>query len=191
MQLRIATGMWKNKKIEIPESARAVRERIRLAVFSILEAQNRIAGARILDLCAGSGSLGFEALSRGADHITFVDNDFATTESLKATVELLRNTPHEGIYPFTTDIVLRDANKFIEKEATYYDLIFFDPPYDLPVKHTLKIVSKLLNQNGILIYFHEKKSDKKTQLEADEGSLKTLDTRDYGITQVDFLAKSI
>src|SRR5882672_9204297 len=121
--LRIIAGEFKGRRLKAP-SGRTVRptsDRVREAWFSIL--QQSIPDARVLDLFAGSGALGFEALSRGAVSVDFVETHRASLAALKANAEALkvegRVTIHRG-----------DALRFAERlQPGAYDVAFADPPY--------------------------------------------------------------
>jgi len=123
--VRIVAGEWRGRIIKAPEDARVrpTADRVREAWMSIV--QNEIAGARVLDLFAGSGALGLEALSRGAAHAVFVE--FAA----KSLFALGRNIESLGAGP-RAEVHRGDALRFIEKLAPgAYDMAFADPPYGL------------------------------------------------------------
>ena len=103
------------------DGLRPTAERIRETLFNWLAPT--IAGSRCLDLCAGTGALGFEALSRGASWVDFVENGSASLHSLKANVAAFRVTKKTRIFK-------RDAIPFVEAlEEGAYDIAFADPPY--------------------------------------------------------------
>jgi 16S rRNA (guanine966-N2)-methyltransferase len=107
-------------------SGRAVRPtpaRVKEALFSILGSQ--IESARILDLFAGSGALGFEALSRGAVAVTFVEAHRATAAALRRTADAL------GVAERAT-VIAASAERIAPRLAGRYDIVFADPPYALP-----------------------------------------------------------
>jgi len=100
---------------------RPTTDRVREAIFSALESLNAVRGARVLDLFAGSGALGIEALSRGAAAATFVDNARDATAAIEANLE---RTKLVGV-----TVVRGDALGFVATGGRY-DLAFADPPYD-------------------------------------------------------------
>jgi len=104
---------------------RPTSDRVRESIFNLLingGYGDPVAGARVLDLFAGTGALGLEALSRGAAHVTFVDHGTAALGLLRRNIDLTRTTG-------ATDILRRDATKLAENRAAPYTLIFLDPPY--------------------------------------------------------------
>ncbi len=123
--LRLTGGTLRSRRVSAP-SGRAVRptpSRVKEALFSILG--NRIVDAHILDLFAGSGALGFEALSRGAAHATFVESHRATASALTRTAREL------GIAQRCT-VYAAPAERIAPRLSGRYDIVFADPPYALP-----------------------------------------------------------
>jgi 16S rRNA (guanine966-N2)-methyltransferase len=188
--VRITSGIYKNKRLKVPVSARPVRERIKLAVFSILEDYG-IKDKFILDLFAGSGNLGFEALSRGASSCTFIDSDYESIKSIKenaTAIGLLIESEEIEEENKAINIIKAESSKFIGKDTTHYDIIFMDPPYGAPVIHILKNVHKILKPSGIVVYFYGSKQS--LNINEINVNLKTTDERSYGATKVDFIVKT-
>ena len=122
--MRIVAGRWRGRRIDAPEGdqVRPTGDRVREAWLSIVNPL--LAGARVLDLFAGSGALGLEALSRGAEVVDFVDNAPRSLRTLKANVEVLGAGSSAVIHRV-------DAMRFVEQLAPHaYDVAFADPPYD-------------------------------------------------------------
>ncbi|WP_299361062.1 16S rRNA (guanine(966)-N(2))-methyltransferase RsmD [uncultured Paracoccus sp.] len=103
---------------------RPTTDRVREAVFNLIQnsGRHRLEGARVLDLFAGTGALGLEALSRGATRVAFVDDGATARALLRANVEKARAM---GV----TDIWRRDATSLGANRGAAYDLLFLDPPY--------------------------------------------------------------
>jgi 16S rRNA (guanine966-N2)-methyltransferase len=123
MTIRIIAGEYKGRRIKTPASdkVRPTADRVREAWFSIL--QGSIPGARVLDLFAGSGALGFEALSRGAVSVDFVEKHTASLRVIHANASLLNVADQVTIHR-------TDAMRFAERlQAGAYDVAFADPPY--------------------------------------------------------------
>lgn len=121
-ELRIIGGRWRGRRVRFPAVAeiRPTPDRVRETLFNWL--QHEIGGSRCLDLFAGSGALGLEALSRGASHVVFVDRERAVIEQLKETLAVLGATGAE--------LQLHDARQFLEGKAQPFDIVFLDPPFD-------------------------------------------------------------
>lgn len=118
--MRIIAGKAGRIAIRVPAAvARPTTDFVRQAVFSILA--DRVTDARVLDLFAGSGALGLEALSRGAAACTFVDDH---RQSIAIVSENLKKARLDGGLPIKSDVI-----HFLSKDAARYDLIFADPPY--------------------------------------------------------------
>jgi 16S rRNA (guanine966-N2)-methyltransferase len=119
-EVRIIGGQWKGRKLKFPAvpDLRPTLGRVRETLFNWLAMD--IQGARCLDLFAGSGALGFEALSRGAGEVTFVERD---RKAHAALVDNLQAIGAQGI------AIRKTAESFIRSDRSRYDVIFFDPPY--------------------------------------------------------------
>lgn len=158
MSLRIVSGRFKGRVLHSPKSSktRPTKEALREAVFNIC--QGSIEGATVLDLFAGSGAIGFEALSRGASHVTFVEKDQLALSSIRKNIELL---DLEG----QTTLFSQDALQAI-KQLNSFDLIYLDPPYEMRVEPILNelIARKSLNDQGTL-FVEELFDPKKKPLE--------------------------
>ncbi|HJS21310.1 MAG TPA: 16S rRNA (guanine(966)-N(2))-methyltransferase RsmD [Steroidobacteraceae bacterium] len=121
-ELRIIGGAWRGRRVKFPDVAaiRPTPDRVRETLFNWL--QYDIAGSRCLDLFAGSGALGLEALSRGAARVVFVDREREVIEQLSATLAVL------GAGAGTLEH--RDAVRFLEGEPRPFDIVFLDPPFN-------------------------------------------------------------
>ncbi|MRX27856.1 16S rRNA (guanine(966)-N(2))-methyltransferase RsmD [Kangiella sp. HZ709] len=118
---RIIGGQWKGRKLNFIEvdGLRPSLDRVRETLFNWLQAD--IHHAKVLDLFAGSGALGIEALSRGADWVQFVELNNKAARQLANNLDLL--TPHDS------SLITGNALKFIETNQNQFDLIFLDPPF--------------------------------------------------------------
>lgn len=145
-QLRIIGGEWGGRKLRFPDAPnlRPTPDRVRETVFNWLAPI--IHGARCLDLFAGSGALGLEALSRGAAFTTFVDNHKKVIQALHSHLDLLKATDRAEVLNFDGVNFLSHDN-FINTEARVYDVVFLDPPYHLDL---MEKVVPLLEENKCL-----------------------------------------
>jgi len=123
--LRIIGGEWRGRKIRFPPVAaiRPTPDRVRETLFNWL--QPVVAGSRCLDLYAGSGALGLEALSRGAREVVFVDVDPAAVRHLTASLAALGCERGR--------VTRSDARRFLENPGEPFDIVFLDPPFADPV----------------------------------------------------------
>ena len=147
--MRIITGIARNTPLASleGEATRPTSERVKEALFSMI--QFEIEGRRVLDLFAGSGQLGLEALSRGASHATFIDNTRAACDVVIANAKKARLFDKCRISTTEFTTALRG---FAGKEK--FDLIFLDPPYDsgyLPVSLGLIADGELLAPGGTVV----------------------------------------
>jgi 16S rRNA (guanine966-N2)-methyltransferase len=148
--MRLLGGELRSRRVSAPPG-RAVRPtpaRVKEALFSILG--RRIVDARVLDLYAGSGALGFEALSRGARAATFVEAHAPTARAIAATAAAL------GVSARTTIMVTRAERVVARLRGERYDVIFADPPYALPPPAELftRLATAALAPGGLLVYEH-------------------------------------
>jgi 16S rRNA (guanine966-N2)-methyltransferase len=118
--LRVVAGTFKGRRLVAPRGTRTrpTADRVREALFSML---GDVGGARVLDLYAGSGALGIEALSRGADSAVFVERD------PRAVVAIRRNLASIGV---DATVSRQDVLRFLAGADGPFDLVFCDPPYD-------------------------------------------------------------
>lgn len=154
--MRIIGGKYRGRKIGFPKSPhiRPTQDRIREALFNVLAPG--ISGVNALDLFAGSGAFGLEALSRGAKNVTFVDNNFKCIRIIK---ENLRNIDIEN----RAKILKMDAFRAIKKlseTGNKFDIIFLDPPYYKGLsKKTLISLNQydILSHTNIIVVEHSKR----------------------------------
>jgi 16S rRNA (guanine(966)-N(2))-methyltransferase RsmD len=145
--LRIIAGRLKGRRIASPswEGLRPTSDRLRETLFNVLAP--RIEGARVLDVFAGTGALGFEALSRGAAHVVFVESDRRAADAIARTASAW------GVGRDYT-IHVGDAVEWLRRLAhgPRFDLILLDPPYSLPqLRDALDAAAGCLSENGMLV----------------------------------------
>jgi 16S rRNA (guanine966-N2)-methyltransferase len=172
--MRVIAGTYRGRTLKAPPGAniRPTSDRVRESLFSILG--GRTDGARVLDLFAGSGALGLEALSRGAQEVTFVDDDRSAIAAVKGNLTALNAN---------AQVRQTDALKFLGAASAggaQYDLVFLDPPYRLaerlapPLSEALPAV---LAPGAVAVA----ESDKRAPLALD---LPLKDERRYGDTLI-------
>jgi 16S rRNA (guanine966-N2)-methyltransferase len=122
--MRVVAGVYKGRRLHAPRGARTrpTADKVREALFSIL---GDVTGLRVLDLYAGSGALGIEALSRGAGAATFVERNPRAVEALRRNLESVGSE---------AEVRRQDALRFLASADGTFDLVFLDPPYDSAVR---------------------------------------------------------
>jgi 16S rRNA (guanine(966)-N(2))-methyltransferase RsmD len=162
--LRIIAGKFRGRNLKSPPSleVRPTSDRLRETLFNVIAP--RIADARFLDLCAGSGAVGIEAISRGAAHATFIDSSRPMCTLIKANLELCRIERSES------EVIETDARdylrRFVAKQPDSgkpWDIVFFDPPYATNYTPLLDFFgahsSSVLTEDGLLIVEHDRKNE--------------------------------
>lgn len=174
MTLRIIAGKYKGRLLKTPKgsSTRPTQSVLREALFNIC--QHEIEGAHLLDLYAGSGAIGFEALSRCAAHVTFVEKDRSALTTLKENIALLAVASQTTLMPC-------DAMAALTRLTTPFHLIYIDPPYNLPTAPILEAIltRNLLRINGHL-FVEERYDTKKQTTPISSERLKLRDSRRFG-----------
>lgn len=179
--MRVIAGKFKGRSIAMPKGIRPTSDKVREALFEILK--DRINGASFLDLYCGSGAIGIEAFSRGAENITFVDSNLKCINTLK------KNLAQLGILGLSSiNIYKENALKSIgafKGSSTTFDIIFLDPPYYKDMaKNTLIALSNydILSRNAVIIAEIYKKGD----LPQEVGLLRKVRASKYGDTKLEF-----
>jgi 16S rRNA (guanine966-N2)-methyltransferase len=172
--MRIIGGVWRGRQIAVPTKGdvRPTGDRVREAWFSIV--QYDVPGARAVDLCAGSGALGIEALSRGASHVTFVDSSPA------ALAVIQKNLTGLGAAASTYALVKAEAERYVaDLGADTFSLGFADPPYATSVAITLCDVWRSRPYATVLSVEHP------AAVDLGDGG----ERRKYGITAISFFRR--
>lgn len=168
--MRIITGVAKGKRLVTPEGrdVRPTPERVKEGIFSAL--QFDIEGRRVLDLFAGSGQLGLEALSRGAESAVFVDASDASVKIIKQNIGL---TGFEG----KANVVRSDYASFAAACRDTFDIVFLDPPYAAGLlMPAVKAVLPLMSDYGMIVCEHPPE----VELEDTVGGFSVSKTYRYG-----------
>ena len=151
---------------------------VRLAIFNILG--EKIKGAIVADIFAGSGSLGLEALSRGAKFCDFADFHPKSQEAIEKTLAIVGLKERARFFQ-------RTAIRFLdERPRNHYDIIILDPPYSLTsVVYTLNLCGECLKPGGVVVFEHSDKFHPQKEYD----TLVAANERKYGGTVVTFLTK--
>lgn len=155
--MRIITGLLKGRKINIPKTlnVRPTTDRVKEGIFSVIDAHRYLPNSTVIDLFAGSGNLGFEALSRGARDVRFIDNDPKNIAHIKKQASTFEMDQQ-------TSAVKYDVKYFLEGHAAPADIIFSDPPYKYPhIEETVETIfsNDWLLSGGWLVLEHNKYYD--------------------------------
>lgn len=144
-QLRIIGGEWKRRVLPFADvdGLRPTPDRVRETLFNWLMWD--VPNAQVLDLCAGSGALSFEALSRGATHVTMIEPSHQQAKFLKDNLQLLKIN-HAKLIQSTAQIAIKQL------EQNHFDLVFLDPPYSLNLWQELAEFADPLIKSNAFIY---------------------------------------
>lgn len=179
--MRVIAGSAGGLRLTTPagNATRPTADRVKEALFSILESTGRLDHARVLDLFAGSGSLGIEALSRGADHATFVDKSRPALETLHKNLQHTKLVDRATV--FAVDVFT--ALEQLARHGERFDLILLDPPYALGLQtKVIERLSPLLAPNGLIMAEAASRSPLPDQI----GPFRRADRRTYGDTALEF-----
>lgn len=183
--MRVIGGLWKGRKLKarVPVGVRPTVDAMRETLFNIINNHFEYDDARVLDLCAGTGALGIEAMSRGAANTLFVEQSKSSIRALSDNLSGL------AVDHYRYQIVQSDAVKFLEKHSANdhspFDLIFADPPYAQRMITTilgLVAQNKVLSERGILIVEHAP-----YEVPIVPEDLELITSRAFGESVLDFL----
>lgn len=143
--MRIIAGAHKGARLVSPggSNTRPTSDRVKESVFSMLEGYGVLQAANVLDLFAGSGGLGFEAMSRGAAQVDFVDSSLSALRSVEANAEKLGIEHSVGVHAGDVLGYLGSLPGQSDPESRVVDLVFMDPPYPLGEDAVTQILSRL------------------------------------------------
>ena len=176
--MRVSTGNLKGRRIKFPKGIRPTQQKIRKAIFDILG--DEVRGSRFLELFAGSGAVGIEALSNGAHEVVFVESSRKSTSILKSNIEYVDMNNYD-IMPID---VLKAIGRLRALGKTF-DIVFLDPPYfkELAQKTLQKIsMCDILNPLGIIVAEHHKRES----LDKQFSDITLFKQRRYGDTCLSF-----
>ena len=176
--IRITGGKNRSRKLLTPENGltKPTMDKVRAAVFNALG--DDIKDKKVLDLFSGSGSYGFEALSRDAKEVTFVDKELEAIKVIKENANALKEVNYKAIKD--------DVINFLKNETNKYDIVFVDPPYKLEVYEAVVSLlenNQLLNEDAIIILESEK------PLNIKEDKYKKVKLYNYGLAKIYMLRK--
>nr|WP_216598315.1 16S rRNA (guanine(966)-N(2))-methyltransferase RsmD [Ruegeria sp. HKCCD6119] len=158
---------------------RPTTDRVRESLFNVLSHQIEFDGLRVLDLFAGTGALGLEALSRGASHVTFVDDGRVAQGLIRKNIDLTRSADR-------TDLIRRDATRLGDNPGAPYDLVFLDPPYgkSMGQKAVAALANGWIADDALLVW------EENAPMQAPAG-FKLHNSRKYGDTHISLMWKGV
>ncbi len=176
--MRIIAGNARGRTFDAPsgQDTRPTLDRVRENVFNIL--QNKVRGARVLDLFSGSGAMAFEALSRGADHACLVDRDRAAHQVEQKNAEKLQMSGRCTLLNCEWQLAVQR----LRGQGEPFDLVFLDPPYAMhDMKPVMEALRPLLAEDAVVLLEHEAKV-----FPATPDGFDLYDARKYGVAGVSF-----
>jgi 16S rRNA (guanine966-N2)-methyltransferase len=186
---RIIAGLAGSRKLAAAASAtRPTSDRVRESIFGKLEALGSIAGARVLDLYAGTGALGLEAISRGAKAVTMVEKDGRACQVIRQNIAVLENALEAADTQAELRLVSTSVHRFLASNRSEFDLVFIDPPYELDdqrLAEELELLGSMLSDGAVVVL------ERSGQSEAvSSPGFELTDQRRYGDTAVYFYSPS-
>jgi len=150
--MRVTGGTGKGRRLRVPpgDRVRPTSDKVKQALFNILG--DRLDGAAFLDLFAGTGGIGIEALSRGASRAVFIDDS-------RKSLDAVRHNIGQAGFGSRAQVIASKAESFIKKTEDRYDIIFLDPPYTQEFGPLLELIagSALLAPAAVVVAEHFKK----------------------------------
>jgi 16S rRNA (guanine966-N2)-methyltransferase len=180
MSLRIVGGALGSRKIDTPDTSRThpMGDRIRSALFNKI--MSDVPGAIVLDAFAGSGALGIEALSRGADHATFIERDRIAQKVITKNIQQLGIDERAKLIRASVSAWLETAGD------QQFDIIFVDPPYhDMQLSTVLRLMD-LLKPGALMVLSHPGRSESPTK-----PGVVVVDNRSYGDAALTFYRREV
>lgn len=168
--MRIITGSARGRRLSAPDGTdvRPTAEVTKEAVFSAIHFE--VEGARMLDLFAGTGQMGLEALSRGARSVTFVENGQPSLQALRGNIAACG-------FEDQCKVVAMDALRFLEIGGQEYDIVFLDPPYNQGLAQAAVLLAAGQTAPGGVILCE---TDRHEQMPEEVGAFRLMKTRRYG-----------
>lgn len=175
--VRVTGGEFRGRTLTVPPGARPTEGRVREALFSIWS--DRLEGARVLDLFAGSGIVGLEALGRGALTVLSVEGNLRSVKTLEANAGALG----ESLLQIRRLTLPTGLAHLVEQGAGPFDLVYADPPYNFNAyAELLESVAPLLAPDAEVVIEHSSRRD----LPIEAGPLTRIDDRTYGESALSF-----
>ncbi len=172
MTLRVIAGKFKGRLLKVDPSTRPTKGMLRAAVFNIC--QHEILNARFLDLFAGSGAMGLEALSRGASYVTFIEHNRHAAACIRKNIASFHVENQSRL--LSTHAL--QAIALLTQQSMRFDIVYIDPPYDLffPLDPLISLLAP-----HALLFLEERHNPKKKYPFPESADLQFKETRRFGI----------
>lgn len=182
--MRIISGKYRGRqfKAKAPTGVRPTADAVREAIFNVLNNLIDFQNANVMDICAGTGALGIESISRGADYCRFIEKSPRTARYISNAAADF-NIPSDCF-----DIIVQDAVKYLRNISETFHIIFFDPPYfENLYQDSIEIIAEnnILDKNGILVIEY----DEKVEFNIPK-NLSEISSKKYGSTIVSYIEQS-
>ena len=177
--MRVIGGKYRGSRLYSPKGrqTRPTSDRVRESLFGILG--DLVLGVRFADLCAGTGSVGLEALSRGAWHTTFVEKARGSVALIQRNIETLNLAPSQ-VEVWSSDVTR------LTKPPVPWDIVFIDPPYVLAENIVIRLAEREVIEDGALVILEHGQKD---PIPVNGHALRMLDHRTYGQGSLTFYRK--
>lgn len=179
--LRIITGKFKGRVLEVSDVSRPITDRIKTSIFDTISPI--IEDARVLDLYAGSGAFGLEALSRGAKTATFVELDESAQQVIKKNINITHTENQTTVYGYS-------VISFLKKTEDEFDIVMLDPPFALTSDqkfNDLSLAAQITAKGGIIIF----RFPSKEQYTKIPENLELVFSKKYGVSTVHYYRKAV
>lgn len=188
---RIIGGIAGSRQLTSPAKAtRPTSDRIRESIFNRLASRDRLDGARVLDLYAGTGALALEAISRGAISALLVEKDGKAAAVCNQNAQLIQKAlEKEGFFDPVTKVAHKAVSSFLSTDTGEYDLVFIDPPYEISNAEVIENLEALLPKLAKDAIVMVERSSRSEVLEIPAG-LELDEEKSYGDTAIYWLLKS-
>ena len=177
---RIIAGFAGSRELKVPkEGTRPTSDRVREALFSALDAADLIRGSRVLDLYAGTGALGLEAMSRGAKHVGLVENNAKAAKIIRHNARMVAHAGGKEAGSF--EVRQESVGSFLSQSRSMWNLVLIDPPYSVTneeLELVLETLSREMTRDGVVVV---ERSARDRVFTAPE-KMTIFRTKDYGDT---------
>jgi 16S rRNA (guanine966-N2)-methyltransferase len=186
---RIIGGLVGSRKLASPaKSTRPTSDRIRESIFSSLESKDALEKASVLDLYAGTGALGLEALSRGATYALLVESNKQAAAVCIQNSRLIQDALFEEDHEVVAKVQIQPVQKFLENNSQVFDLVFIDPPYEITnqeVEQNLEALLSTLSKNALVLVERSARAEAISTI-----GYELIETKNFGDTAVYWLRPS-